>query len=252
MMEKALYWEMYEYEGDYWWFAARRRIVLRLIERYVKPPHAPRFLDVGCGTGSMLQALEGRGGAVGVDASEEALALAATRTGAELVRGEVPGVLCELGRKFDCVLLLDLLEHVEDDAGTVGAAAGLLEKDGVMIITVPAHPWLYAPRDAYHHHLRRYRKEEVKQLVAGAGLAEMFTSYYNALFFPVAVAQRLWSRISGREPGPDIKPLPRVLNGLMEEAFAAERFLLGRMPLPWGLSLVAVALKRPDRSVHAR
>ena len=251
-MEKALYGEMYEREGDYWWFAARRRIVLSLVDRYVKPAHTPRFLDVGCGTGSMLQALEGRGEAVGVDASEEALALAATRTGAELVRGEVPGVLYGLGRNFDCVLMLDLLEHVEDDAGTAGAAAGLLEEDGVMIITVPAHPWLYAPRDAYHHHLRRYRKGEVRRLVAGTGLAEEFTSYYNALFFPVAVAQRLWSRLGGKEPGPDIKPLPRSLNGIMEESFAAERFLLGRMPLPWGLSLVAVARKRPHRCMHAR
>ena len=250
-MEKALYREMYERENDYWWFAARRRIVLSLVDRYVKPAHTPRFLDVGCGTGSMLQALEGRGGAVGVDASEEALAFAATRTKAALVKGEVPEVLRSLEGKFDCVLLLDLLEHVGDDRETVRAAAGVLDGGGVMIITVPAHPWLYAPRVAYHHHLRRYRKGEVKQLVAGAGLAEVFTSYYNALFFPVAVAQRLWSRVSGGEPGPDIRPLPRILNGIMEEAFAAERFLLGRMPLPWGLSLVAVARRRPDRCANA-
>lgn len=250
-MEKALYREMYELENSYWWFVARRRIVLSLVEKYVKPPHAPRFLDLGCGTGSMLQALEGRGEVVGVDASGEALAFAATRTKVALVRGDVPEVLLSLEGKFDCVLLLDLLEHVGDDLETVRAAAGVLDGDGVMIITVPAHPWLYAPRDTYHHHLRRYRKREVKGLVAGAGLDEVFTSYCNALFFPVAAAQRLWSRMSGKEPGPDIKPLPKILNGIMEEAFAAERFLLGRMPLPWGLSLVAVARRRHDKDVNA-
>ncbi len=243
-MERPLYREMHELEDGHWWFAARRRIVLHLIDRYLTTSGVSRFLDLGCGTGSLLRELEGRGEAVGMDVSEEALSFAATRTGAELLPGRVPEDVAAAGGGFDCVLMLDLLEHLEDDRGAVEAAARALKEGGLAVITVPAHPWLYAPRDRYHHHLRRYRKREVRDLVAAAGLREVFTSYYNMFLFPAAVAQRLWSRARGGEPGPDIRELPGLLNHALEGLFAAERFLLGRVPLPWGLSLISLACKQ--------
>ncbi|WP_287153227.1 class I SAM-dependent methyltransferase [Candidatus Solincola tengchongensis] len=243
-MEKALYREMYEMETRHWWFLARRRIVLDLLMRYLTPKdQRPRFLDLGCGTGSILQALEGLGEATGMDLSEKALEFAATRTRARLLRGSVPEDLHGLRERFDAVLMLDLLEHLDEDKKAVAAAADLLVDGGILLLTVPAYEWLYSPRDRFHHHRRRYSRREVREMIRKAGLSEVFTSYYNCFLFPLAAAQRLWCRFRGARPGPDLRELPRVLNSFLEDVFAAERFLLGRVPLPWGLSVVAVARK---------
>lgn len=243
-MEKALYREMYEMETRHWWFLARRRIVLELLRRYLNPEkRRPRFLDLGCGTGFMLQALEELGEPTGMDLSDEALEFAATRTRARLIKGSVPEDLAGLREEFDAVLMLDLLEHLDEDGKAVAAASGLLAEGGILLLTVPAYRWLYSPRDRFHHHRRRYSRGEVREMVRRTGLSEVFTSYYNCFLFPLAAVQRLWCRLRGVDPGPDLKEPPRILNSLLESVFAAERLLLGRFPLPWGLSVIALARK---------
>lgn len=241
-MEKALYREMYEMETRHWWFVARRRIVLELLGRYLTHGRPrPRFLDLGCGTGSMLQALEELGEATGMDVSGEALAFAATRTRARLLKGNIPEDLASLQEEFDAVLMLDLLEHLDDDRGAVKAAARLLREGGLLVVTVPAYRWLYSPRDQFHHHRRRYSRREIRDMVRGAGLHEIFTSYYNCFLFPLATTQRLWSKWRRAEPGPDLKEPPAWLNLVLKNVFSAERFCLGRATLPWGLSIISLA-----------
>ena len=64
--------------------------------------------------------------------------------------------------------------------------------------------------------------------------------YFNSLLFPLAVGARLASKVTGRGGDDDALP-PRPVNYLFERVFAAERRLIGRVPLPPGLSLFAVA-----------
>jgi len=243
-LEKALYREMYEMEARHWWFTARRCIILQILKRYL-PRDNPelRFLDLGCGTGFILQALEELGAVTGMDVSAEALAFAATRTRARLVRGSVPEDLAGLEGKFDAVLMLDLLEHLDDDNTAVKAAAELLVDGGILIVTVPAYRWLYSPRDLFHHHRRRYSREEVRALIRSAGLYEILTSYYNCFLFPPAAAQRLWCKLRRVEAGADLWEPPALVNMMLEKIFSAERFFLGRISFPWGLSVISVARK---------
>src|SRR5450756_2569965 len=155
-MEKHLYREMHEMEDTHWWFRAKRRIALDLVKRHLSCERTPRFLDLGFGTGSMLADIEGLGDVVGMDASEDAIRYASERTGATLLQGEIPESLSRIEGRFDCILMLDLLEHLDDDLVALKATVPLLEPRGIMVLTVPAYQWLYAPRDAYHHHRRRY------------------------------------------------------------------------------------------------
>lgn len=239
-MEEDLIQEMHEMDYTHWWFRARRRIILTLIESLVEPGCRPRILDIGCGTGAMLGELDELGEAVGFDTSGEALAFARTRTSAYLIRGEAPGDLADIDDRFDLILLLDMLEHADNDIAVLRASAGLLRGGGSLIATVPAYQWLYAPRDTYHHHRRRYSKGRLRESMTLCGLDVDLISYYNFLLFPMAAALRLCSKIKGGEPGPDLRRPPRAVNRMLEEIFASERFLLPRISLPWGLSLVAV------------
>ena len=239
-MEKYLYQEMHELEAHHWWFRAKRRVVLSLINRYLDR-RAPRFLDLGCGTGSMLSELEAAGDAVGMDSSPDAISYASRHTGARLLEGTVPGDLVRIRDDFDCVLMLDLLEHLDDDLGSVKAASRLLSPGGILVITVPAYQWLYAPRDQEHHHRRRYSRPQIGSLLLSAGLEVELLSYYNTFLFPPAAIIRLLSKLRGEETGGDLRVPPRALNRALEAVFASERFLLPFLSLPFGLSVISVA-----------
>ncbi len=239
-MEEKLYHEMFQLETAHWWFRAKRRIVSYLIEKYWGTGHRPRILDLGCGTGAMLQFLEGKGEVTGLDCSPEALDYARSRSRARLVQGSLPEDLDKVGRGYDCVLMLDLLEHLPQDATTLEKVRSLLDPQGIALITVPAYQWLYSPRDSYHHHLRRYSYRDLRKLLMDSGYRVLLLSYYNFFLFPAALISRIIDIVSKKEPGPDLSLPPSPVNKILEEIFASERFLLPRLRLPWGLSLIAV------------
>ena len=87
---------------------------------------------------------------------------------------------------------------------------------------------------------RRYSKRALKRLFESSPLKLDAIGYFNSLLFPVAVAERLSSKMRGKDEA-DLKMPPAPLNSALEKVFAAERHLVGRLPLPLGLSLFAVA-----------
>jgi len=136
--------------------------------------------------------------------------------------------------------LVTPIPHVPDDAASLASIARRLKPGGRFVMTVPAHRWMWSAHDEVNHHQRRYSKRALKRLVEGSPLKLESIGYLNSLLFPLAVAQRLASRVSGREDS-DLSLPPAPVNYLLERAFAAERRLIGRVPLPPGLSLFAVA-----------
>jgi len=107
-------------------------------------------------------------------------------------------------------------------------------------MTVPAHRWMWSAHDVVNHHKRRYSKAGLKRLIDGSPLKLDKIGYFNSLLFPLAVAQRLASKLRRKEDA-DLRLPPHALNAALERTFAAERHLIGRLPLPPGLSLFAVA-----------
>lgn len=246
-MEAHLYQEMFEQEQRHWWFGAKRRIVLALLGRLVETggKSRARVADLGCGCGATLAALQERYDAIGVDGSELAIEFA-QRRGVKIVQGMLPEGLSLPGGEFDAVLMLDVLEHLDQDQASATAAAGLLRAGGILLVTVPAYQWLYSHHDAEHHHKRRYTRGQVYRILESAGLEVELCSYMNTMLFPLAAlaraADRLVNRPGRAATGASIPPAP--INALFGWLFAAERHVLGRLPLPFGLSVVAVARKR--------
>ncbi|MFN0133323.1 MAG: class I SAM-dependent methyltransferase [Phycisphaerales bacterium] len=243
-MDESLYLEMAALENRYWWFVAKRRIILALIRRYLDRPLADaRVCDVGCGSGGLLRDLRAVGATVlGTDSSPLARELAA-RDGLEVVDAYLPDRL-PLG-PFDALVMSDVLEHVEADAASVAAAASRLVVGGIMVCTVPAHPWMWTERDKYHGHFRRYRRAEFARLFDLPLLRPARLSYYNSGPFPVMAAARLGKKLLGRDRasgahGGDIRELLAPLNAILRETFAFERHLLTRFNLPLGASLISV------------
>jgi SAM-dependent methyltransferase len=143
-------------------------------------------------------------------------------------------------RHYDLIGAFDVIEHIDDDCAAVASIAARLKSGGQFVIAVPAHQWMWSAHDVVNHHKRRYSKRALRKLIEGSPLELKKIGYFNSLLFPLAVAERAASRIRGKESA-DVALPPAPLNSTFKKVFAAERYLVGRLPLPPGLSLFAVA-----------
>jgi SAM-dependent methyltransferase len=242
-MERVVYREMAELDQRHWWYRARREVIAALIRRTACPPPDAQILEIGCGTGHNL-AMLGRFGKVdALELDEEASALAAKRLGRSVMRAPLPELEGVPQGHYDLVGAFDVIEHIDDDDAALASIAACLKPGGKLVLTVPAHQWMWSAHDVVNHHKRRYSKRALKQLIEGSPLKLERMGYFNSLLFPLAVAERLASRLRGKDDAAVRLP-PAPLNAALEKAFALERHLVARLPLTPGLSLFAVAAAR--------
>jgi SAM-dependent methyltransferase len=234
------------HERHHWWFAARRRIVLHRLRKEIGRHDEPlRLLDVGCGAGGMLDHLREFGDVTGVDPAPAAVRYAAGK-GADVRFGTLPDDLpFTTSEHFDVITLLDVLEHIDDDVASLRALHRLLVPGGLLLLTVPAFPALWSGHDVVNEHKRRYTRSGLRQRLEGAGFDVRMLSFFNAALFPPIAGVRIVKRwLGGTEGGGDLGSVPRPLNAVLRSVFAAERHVLGLLPLPFGVSLIAAARAR--------
>lgn len=239
-MERVVYQQMAELDQLHWWYRARREVLAELIRREAMPPAGARILEIGCGTGHNLTMLGGFGRVDAVELDDEARAIAERRLGREVLSAPLPELAGVPDRTYDLIAALDVIEHIADDEAALAAIAGKLKAGGKFLMTVPAHKWMWSAHDVVNHHKRRYSKAGLKRLIETSPLKLEKLGYFNSLLFPLAMADRLASRLRGKDDA-DLKMPSAPLNRTLEAVFAAERHLVGRFPLPPGLSLFAVA-----------
>jgi len=242
-MERAVFDRMAELDQHHWWFLARRRILEQLIVRVVRPREGARVLEVGCGTGHNL-AMLGKFGEL--DASEldsSARALSTKRLGREVKEAKLPDLSMFKRNSYDLIALLDVLEHVPDDLGSLRAIHRRLKPGGALLLTVPANPWMWSAHDAAHHHFRRYTSKQLEELFLRSGLEVELLSYFNTLLYPLIAAARIVGKLLRRESSDDKLP-GNAVNTVLNKIFGLEAAMLGRVPMPFGVSLVAV-VRRP-------
>lgn len=226
---------MYDSEDHYWWFVARRELALTLLSRAEGP-----VLDVGCGTGALLSTMSED--AVGVDSSPEALKFCLRRGLHKVALGDAQA-LPFLANEFDRVVTLDTLEHVPDDRAAISEIFRTLTPGGLLVLNVPAYRWLWGPHDVALHHHRRYTRAQMENLLKNAGFQVELLSYSVFFLFPVVVGVRFLDRVMRRNAKVRLPQVGRMLNALLIRLMRIEGWLLCRVTLPVGSSVVAVARK---------
>jgi len=242
-MQEELYDEIFAAEEKHWWFVARHRIVLYLLSVYLPPKSGIRYnvADLGCGCGMMLHRLAEKYDAIGIDGSRRAMDFALQR-GVTAKYGALPDDVPLARQNYDAVLMLDVLEHLKYDRASIEVAASLLKPGGIVICTAPAHMWLWTKFDEDHHHFRRYSKQQFRSLFDQASFHLELLSHLNAvLFAPAALWRILATKVFERDRARYLRLPP--FNSVLGSMFAFERLLLGKLPMPLGLSFIAVARK---------
>jgi SAM-dependent methyltransferase len=242
-MERAVFDRMAELDQRHWWFLARRRILKRLIGRVVQPPKKARILEVGCGTGHNLAMLKTFGRVEASELDRGARALANKRLRGKVKEAKLPDLSMFERNAYDLIALLDVLEHVPDDLASLRAIHRRLKPGGALLLTVPANAWMWSAHDAAHHHFRRYSKKQLEELFLRSGLEVQLLSYFNSLLFPLVAAARIAGKVRRKGSADDRLP-SAPLNSLLDKIFGSEAGLIGRVPMPFGVSLVAV-VRRP-------
>jgi SAM-dependent methyltransferase len=239
-MERVVYEQMAELDQRHWWYRARREVLAALIRRRVRPPAGAQVLEIGCGTGHNLAMLAEFGDVDALELDEQARSVAEGRLGRVVMSAPLPELADVPERHYDLVGAFDVIEHIDDDRAALASIASRLRTGGKLVVTVPAHPWMWSAHDVVNHHKRRYSKRALRSLIQSSPLRLDAIGYFNSLLFPVAVAERLSSKLRGKDDA-NLSLPPAPLNAALERVFAAERHLVGRLPLPPGLSLFAVA-----------
>ena len=239
-MERIVYDRMAELDQLHWWYRARREVIAALIRRHALPPKDGKLLEVGCGTGHNLPMLETFGTVDAIEIDEAARGLAEKRLGRPVHGSRLPELPGIAEGHYDLIGAFDVIEHIEDDTAAVASLARRLKLGGKLVVTVPAHQWMWSAHDVVNHHQRRYSKARLKALIDGSPLKLEKIGYFNSLLFPLAVGARLAGKVAGKDSSDDTLP-PRPMNWAFEKIFGLERYLVGRLPLPPGLSLFAVA-----------
>lgn len=247
-------------EQRHWWFVARRTIVEALVHELIAPGAVA--LDVGCGTGANAAALATSFRCEGMDTSEDAIALARQHwDGVTFHHADALDPATPLPPELSVVLLMDVLEHIDDDVSFLSGLVDRMEPGAHLLITVPANPSLWSRHDDAFGHHRRYTMDSLPRVWAGLPVeVRLLTPYCSALYpavWTVRTAMRPFAGSFG-DADTDFRMPPGPVNATLRRLFAAERHHL--VPLlrgerarsfPFGSSLVAVLRVRETSSAAA-
>lgn len=228
----------------HWWWRSRETWILAWIRGLNRRQRLGRILDVGCGDGLFFDRLRRFGHVEGLEPDRGLIADTRWR---DRIRAEPLDRRFRADHAFDLVLMLDVLEHIEDDREALAAARDALRPGGTLLLTVPALQRLWSRHDVANQHYRRYHRSDLAALLESAGF-EVVTLRYFFLWTVAPLLLRRWlapARASGTADYEVAIP-PRSINWSLNIASQVEHTVGRLIPWPVGSSLLAIARKRED------
>jgi SAM-dependent methyltransferase len=239
----------------HWWWRVRHALVMRTVAQLLQgddtPPSGIHIFDIGCAGGVSFDDLSQYGQVSGLE-SDPALAEACPQWRACIELTEF-GPAYARSRQYHLVLILDVLEHIEDDTAALGQLWQLLKPGGRAILTVPALQSLWSVHDVVNRHYRRYDKMGLQRLLKGSGFAVHDLRYFY--FWPLGLMylRKLWFGTKPHAGQSYTVSVPSALvNRLCAGLSGAEQWLM-RLGVRWpfGSSLLAVVERPHELSLHA-
>lgn len=248
---KAHFYDTYAYlESGHFWFRARAKLIVWALKKYV--PHMHSFLEIGCGTGFILSRVATAfpqtsllGSEMFTTALNFASSLLPSVDFAQMDARKIPYI-----DEFEAIGAFDVIEHIEADCEVLQQIYRALKPEGVMLLTVPQHQWLWSQVDEYSGHVRRYDVAELHHKVERAGFVVLRSTSFITLLLPAMIVSR-WSKKYQRGDTSKTAELsvPKALNILFSFVMWLETLLVkAGLSFPVGASRLLVAQKQCKHS----
>ncbi|MCU0300652.1 MAG: class I SAM-dependent methyltransferase [Candidatus Nanopelagicales bacterium] len=223
--------------GSHWYYRSKSEALQRLIAPYAT---GGPVLDVGAGSGFFAKELVAAGATRSVTCVDPGYV--------EEHDEHLPGGIVRFRRSVtasdaDLALFMDVLEHVDDDAGLLAEYRTILGPGKLVAVTVPAFAFLWSGHDVFLEHRRRYTLRTLERAMRDGGLTVVQSNYFFGGVFPVAAAIRLADRTSRDEPRSSLRRHAPGTNRLLTAVCRAETRVQRHNRLA-GLSCFAVGVTR--------
>ncbi|UCD58652.1 MAG: class I SAM-dependent methyltransferase [Candidatus Hydrogenedentota bacterium] len=245
-MNPEEYAQLFRLGETHWWFVGTRDVLFS--SAYRDSLRGEPILDVGCGSGLMMKRFTQVGPVFGIDSSSGAIEHCHSIGFSGLCRADAGSLPFRSG-VFGLVIAADLLEHCGEDEVVLSELYRVTRPRGILLVSVPACGVLWSAHDVALHHKRRYSKAELIRKVESVGFTVGRLSHFNSLLFVPVAAVRLTLGKLRKRPADyriryheNLRLLGRILLGVMR----VERWLLGRCNLPFGLSMLLLAVKERE------
>jgi ubiquinone/menaquinone biosynthesis C-methylase UbiE len=246
-VEVEEYQRNYQLEQTYWWFVGVRAMVERLLSLSGKGGSLGRVLDIGCGTGALLEQLNGRSREIwGLDNSQEALQFCRKRGLTNLVLADATRLPFD-SDYFDLVSAIGIIEHVQDDDALLAEIWRVLKPRGVLILLTSSFPYLWSMHDTANNHQRRYYLRPLRNRIEQVGFETLRFSHLNFFLFPLLapalIGHRLLFGTRSAHPRRIMPTPPRWVNRWLTSVLRLEARWIGHLTFPWGVSMIGAFRK---------
>lgn len=186
--------ELSRLEAGNFWFRARNELILWALRTY--QPNVSTFLEVGCGTGFVLSGIARAYPKLALSGSE--IFLAGLSHAAERVPSahfmQMDARRVPFIEEFDAIGAFDVLEHIKEDETVLAQLHSAIKPGGVLLLTVPQHPWLWSASDEYACHVRRYTRAEIEQKIQASGFELIRSTSFVTSLLPAMILSRTMNK----------------------------------------------------------
>jgi len=241
----SVFAQLAKMEAGHFWFEGRNRILSYMAQHYF--PQASNVLEVGCGTGYVLQefcSIYPQAVLTGADIYVKALEFARSRVPTahflQMDARDLP-----FHAEFDLIGAFDVIEHIEEDRQVLSQLYDALVPGGGLLISVPQHRFLWSQVDVLSYHKRRYTRDELQSKMVQAGFEILRTTSFTSLVLPLMLITRFTKK---RMQDFDLYAEMRInpgINFLLREIMMVESSLIeASVSFRYGGSRLIVARKK--------
>lgn len=247
--DPSWYAELATLEVNNFWFVARNRLINWLAKCYL--PVNGNYLEVGCGTGFVLQMLcktFPKWQIYATEAQPEGIGFARQRVPADVSFFQMDACHIPFRDEFDAIGAFDVVEHIKDDVAAISQIHAALKPGGHFMLSVPQHMFLWSKYDEAGCHFRRYSAAEIESKLKTAGFSILVSTSFNSLLLPLMMLSRAMKK---GDSGGQIDVLQElrisaVVNTMLSAVLRIELLLIRLgVRFPFGGSRILVAQKLP-------